>query len=686
MLFGVATADHQCEAYEARWEDIRDRWERERELTPRGRATDFWVRYREDVELARRLGCTAFRFSVAWARVEPSPGVFDTAVLDHYRELVAAIVAAGMEPVVTLMHYTWPLHVEDEGGLIGDAFPDRFAAYARVVAEALAGQVRWWLTFNEPNQLVYGYLKPWWQGEYRMPPGLPAGAGVEEQLRCARHAMRALFLANARGREAVKAVRADAMVGTNPFMLGLPAWLQRFLDRRAVRLSRSVGSWDASGRWRAWRHPAAGSVDLVAAELSATARRGRDLDFSRPYRVAELRLLVPAGSPIDRAAHARDAVVAVGRGTTAEAAARRLLPGATLRPVADYEAALADLAAGRAAALLADDAILAGLAARDEGRWAIVGEPLRRERYVVGVPTGYRDLLQVVDGVIAGDPPAPLPEAPDLGLRRVLGRGRLRAGVTADVPGLGFRDPETGEWSGQEVELVREVAARLFGDPCRVDLEPLATAERVPALRSWTRVFDPLLRWIDLLLCALDSNWWFLGIQGRLPEWLCPKGCEGQQDYVGVDYYWGVPTIALHRLRQLSDSIAGDFAHAPVWPAAMRRVLREAAAMFPDQPVLVVENGSVPVASGVPRVEYLRTHVREVLRARAEGVPVEGYLCWAITSNREWGLAFGPSNDFGLYHVDLDGDPDLARVPTESVEVYRELIAEATGAGPRSLP
>ena len=72
MLFGVATADHQCEAYEARWEDIRDRWERERELTPRGRATDFWVRYREDVELARRLGCTAFRFSVAWARVEPS--------------------------------------------------------------------------------------------------------------------------------------------------------------------------------------------------------------------------------------------------------------------------------------------------------------------------------------------------------------------------------------------------------------------------------------------------------------------------------------------------------------------------------------------------------------------------------------------------------------------------------------
>src|SRR5262249_23610071 len=104
MLFGVATADHQCEAYEPRWEDVRDRWERDLKLTGRGRATDFWVRYHEDVELACRLGCTAFRFSVAWARVEPRPGEFDSAVLEHYRELAATIVAAGMEPVVTLMH------------------------------------------------------------------------------------------------------------------------------------------------------------------------------------------------------------------------------------------------------------------------------------------------------------------------------------------------------------------------------------------------------------------------------------------------------------------------------------------------------------------------------------------------------------------------------------------------------
>jgi beta-glucosidase/6-phospho-beta-glucosidase/beta-galactosidase len=456
LLFGVATADHQCEAYERRWDDVRDRWERDLGLTRRGEATDFWTRYVEDVALARDLGCNAFRFSIAWARVEPEPGVFDPGVLHHYREMAARIVAAGMEPVVTLMHYTWPLHVQDgTGGLIGDAFPDRFAAYAREVARALAPDVRWWLTFNEPNQLVYGYLKPWWQGEYRMPPGLPAGAGVEEQLRCTGLAMRNLFLANARGRAEIRAVRPDAMVGTNPFVVGLPDWLQRFLDWRATRL-RSRRGWAASGRLRA-----------------------------------------------------------------------------------------------------------------------------RRPR---------------------------------------------------------------------------------------------------------ARFLDPLLRSADLLLCALDSNWWFLGMQGRLPDWLCPPGCAGQQDYVGLDYYWGIPNVALHRLRQLNDAIAGDFAHAPVWPAAMRRVLHQAARMFPGLPVMVVENGCVTEASGVPRAEYLEKHLREALRARDEGVPLAGYLCWSITSNREWGLPFGPGSDFGLYHIELDADPELRRVATPAAEVYRELIAEARGVRTGNAP
>ena len=65
FMFGVATADHQCEAYDANYQDIRDIWEQRRHLTRRGRATDFWNCYSEDIQLAQALGCKLFRFSLA---------------------------------------------------------------------------------------------------------------------------------------------------------------------------------------------------------------------------------------------------------------------------------------------------------------------------------------------------------------------------------------------------------------------------------------------------------------------------------------------------------------------------------------------------------------------------------------------------------------------------------------------
>jgi beta-glucosidase/6-phospho-beta-glucosidase/beta-galactosidase/ABC-type amino acid transport substrate-binding protein len=682
LLLGVATADHQCEAYDAGCPDVWDRFERDLRLTARGRATDFWARFEEDVALARGLGCTAFRFSVSWARVEPAPGEFSPAALDHYCAVVDSIAGAGMEPVLTLLHYTWPLHLADRGGLLADDFPDAFARYTAEVVRALGDRVRYWVTLNEPNQLVYGYLKPWWAGEYRMPPGLPPDAGPREQMRHVVPLMRNLFIANARARATIKAVLPDAKVTANAFFLGLPAWLQRLLDRRAQRLH-SHGAWEAAVRSAAQRPVEdLGAVDMVAAQLSATPERGTKVDFSQPYHVAALRLLVRAGSAITSAADTAGAVVAVVRGTTADTAGRRLLPAARVRRVDDYPAALAALDAGRAAALLVDDAIGEALAARSPGRYAVVGERLRDERYVVATATGNRGLLQVVDDVIAGRPAGAPAADGSRGLHRIAGRGRLVAGVAADMPGLAQRDPRTGEWSGREVELAREVAARVLGDPSRVELRPLGSRERLRAVRPWTRALDPLLRWVDTLLCAMNSNWWHLGIAGRLPEWLCPAECVNQQDFVGMDYYWGVSSLSLHRLQQLGAAAAGAFDRAPVWPGALWSLLGYLARMFPGQPVMVVENGCVDRAGGVSRAEYLRQHWREFERARRDGVPLIGYLAWSITSNREWGLAFGPGSDFGLYHVELDRDPSLVRRPTEAVEVYRAIVREALRSRP----
>jgi beta-glucosidase/6-phospho-beta-glucosidase/beta-galactosidase len=90
--------------------------------------------------------------------------------------------------------------------------------------------------------------------------------------------------------------------------------------------------------------------------------------------------------------------------------------------------------------------------------------------------------------------------------------------------------------------------------------------------------------------------------------------------------------------------------------------------------LLIVENGSVAVADDVMRASYLRRHVSQVQRVAAEGVKVAGYVCWSITSNREWGHPFGMSSDFGLYHIELDTDPDLKREATGEVKVYGGII------------
>jgi len=223
----------------------------------------------------------------------------------------------------------------------------------------------------------------------------------------------------------------------------------------------------------------------------------------------------------------------------------------------------------------------------------------------------------------------------------------------------------TGSIGTQTLDVVSQLPDRF---------EVVGLDRRVEAIHRFSRLIDPVLRWFDLMLGVNNGNWWHLGIRGELPEWLCPRDCVGQQDFVGLDYYWGISSIAINRLGQLSDAAHGRFAQAPVWPGALSTILEYVHRLFPEQPILVVENGCVQSADGVERNDYIRRHVLEVQKAVARGIPVFGYLCWSITSNREWGLAFSPGNDFGLYHIDLDGDPALSRTRTSSADLYQRII------------
>jgi beta-glucosidase len=133
-------------------------------------ACDSWNRWREDVALQQKLGMNAARLSVEWGRVEPRPGAFDRAALDHYRAMLGGYVDAGLRPMVTLHHFSLPLWMADRGGLLSPELPARMARFAVETVGALGDLCREWITINEPNVLAaQSYLLGLWPPARRSP-------------------------------------------------------------------------------------------------------------------------------------------------------------------------------------------------------------------------------------------------------------------------------------------------------------------------------------------------------------------------------------------------------------------------------------------------------------------------------------------------------------------------------------
>ncbi|MDX6751881.1 family 1 glycosylhydrolase [Geminicoccaceae bacterium 1502E] len=200
FLWGAATAAHQVEGGNR----LNDWWPAEEEgrLPHRsGEACRFWDLFERDLDLARRFGHNAHRLSLEWSRIEPEPGRFDEAALDHYAAILEAMAARGIEPVVTLHHFTSPLWFARRGGWLDHRNLAAFEAYAGKVAERLASKVRWWITVNEPTVLakhgfVTGDWPPFRRGRWDL----------------ALRTIRAMGRGHVRARAALRAVRPDAMV------------------------------------------------------------------------------------------------------------------------------------------------------------------------------------------------------------------------------------------------------------------------------------------------------------------------------------------------------------------------------------------------------------------------------------------------------------------------------------------
>jgi beta-glucosidase len=166
FLWGTATAAYQIEGAaeeDGRGVSIWDTFAREPGRTRDGHtgdvACDHYHRWREDVALMSGLGLNAYRFSIAWPRVQPlGSGEVNERGLDFYDRLVDALLEAGIQPVPTLFHWDLPQALQDRGGWLNREISPIFAEYARVVAERLADRVPLWITLNEPFvHMAFGY-------------------------------------------------------------------------------------------------------------------------------------------------------------------------------------------------------------------------------------------------------------------------------------------------------------------------------------------------------------------------------------------------------------------------------------------------------------------------------------------------------------------------------------------------
>ncbi|OGZ46118.1 MAG: hypothetical protein A3C84_05230 [Candidatus Ryanbacteria bacterium RIFCSPHIGHO2_02_FULL_48_12] len=119
-----------------------------------GRACDHYHRYEEDFDIAKSLGHNAHRLSIEWSRIEPEEGKFNEKEIEHYRQVIKALRARGMEPFVTLWHWTNPLWVAKRGGWERKETVRAFLKYVERVTREYKDLVQFWMPLNEPGTFV----------------------------------------------------------------------------------------------------------------------------------------------------------------------------------------------------------------------------------------------------------------------------------------------------------------------------------------------------------------------------------------------------------------------------------------------------------------------------------------------------------------------------------------------------
>ena len=661
---------------------------------------------REDVELARGLGCTSSGCRFRGRGSSREPGVWSDEAFAHYRDVLQAIRDAGMSAVVTLVHNTWPLHVQAAGsgaGPLDPGFPDRVARFATEVAQRLGDLIDDYVTLNEPNQLVYGWIKGFWMRAYAMPPGQPPYESGDAQMDDVLTLIPNLFRAHAKARDAIRRIRPNARVGTNPLVLGLPQWLQRWIDRNATHLQSPEDAkrqaariaQSAIVRRRPRRLLDRAAHDDARAAASTRSSRSRTIARTSPRctrarsrfqrtrksgagasRWSPIRFRQAssaAGSPPQRFAMSNampDAVDALRRGEVDAV----FDDDVTLRAVRR-----------RCARPHAASGLRAVLRRRDGARQPHAAQH-RRPRHPRAAARASRDpeRFQSQDGRAhraRRRSRKPTQSAP---CRRWIARSRAFASAASCASAFiracqgSALNSTAHRYEGLEPEIARRVAQLIFGDPECVEFVPVQGEQRLSATRSsWLHAFFALRKSFAIFTTLLGTNWWNLGMAGKLPEFLCPRECVGTLDYVGLDYYWGVPSFWPRELHRLSAASDFQYANAPVWPDALGMILLEAAREFPGKPIVVIENGCV-----VPRRRHWPRRLLNGARqpssqGRRRAAPRSRRTSAGASPRIASGACLSTTAAISGSTTSISTPiPTLKRKPTDSSRTYAQLVAE----------
>ncbi len=157
FVFGVATAAFQVEGAnteDGRCESIWDRFcatpEKVLGNDDGSVACDHYHRLEQDLDLIQSLGFDAYRFSIAWPRIEPKPGEWNEQGFEFYQRLIDGLIQRGIKPYATLYHWDLPQYLEDKGGWVNRETAYAFKIYADKVSQRFGDKIVSYATFNEP--------------------------------------------------------------------------------------------------------------------------------------------------------------------------------------------------------------------------------------------------------------------------------------------------------------------------------------------------------------------------------------------------------------------------------------------------------------------------------------------------------------------------------------------------------